>query len=87
MKVTGVAARYDSDSLTQEIVQKIADLEGVEPLDLETPLYEAIDPEALEALLTDTITGERRDNVSVEFQYYGYDIVVDSDGEIAILTG
>lgn len=84
---TGAATRYESESIIQVTVQKIADLEGVGPLELETPLYEAIDPDALESLVTDAITGERRDNIQVEFQYYGYDIVVDGEGEVAILNG
>lgn len=86
MTMMGKAARYESNSLTEVIVQQIADLEGVEPLDLETPLYDAVDPEAVESLLTDATTGERREHIRVKFQYYGYDIIVDGEGEIAILN-
>lgn len=73
-----------SDSVVTQIITRIADLEGVHPVDLESPLYEAIDPDTLNTL-TDS-NGVRQDGSypSVEFLYYGYIVTVDGTGRVSI---
>lgn len=73
-----------SDSIVPQLINRIADREGVQPVDLETPLYEVIDPEALETL-TDN-TGARQDGSYpvVEFLYYGYIVTADGTGRVSI---
>jgi len=65
------ARETDGQSLGQRVVAAIAAEEETAPLELETPLFDAIDPEALNSLFTgrDT-TGE------VSFTYYGYRVTV-----------
>lgn len=66
------------------VVERVAEREGVDPVDLTVPLFEAVDPEKL-----DTIVRSVRDGdgtlLRVEFTYYGYDVVVTSDGSVEIV--
>ncbi|WP_049921377.1 HalOD1 output domain-containing protein [Halopiger djelfimassiliensis] len=45
------------------------------------PLYEAVDPEALAAVL------ESNADVTVRFEYGGYRVVVGSDPTVAVIDG
>lgn len=69
-----------SDSLCLTIVEAVADAEGVAPMELERPLYEAIDPEALETVFTDG-------SGHAVFQYYGYEVTVDHTGDVELERG
>lgn len=73
-----------SGSVVTQIITRIADLEGVHPVDLETPLYEVIDSDALETFTGST--GVRQDGSypRVEFLYYGYTVTVDGTGSVSI---
>ena len=68
--------------LTSEaVVERIANRKGVDPLEL-TPLYEAVDPDALDSLVT---PGEGNDSaLRIEFTYHGYELRVTGDGVIHI---
>lgn len=62
------------------VLSAVADAEGVDPVAL-PPLYETIDPEALNTLFT------ARPEAAVEtvtFQYTGYDVVVRGNGEVEV---
>lgn len=67
-----------------EIIERVADREGVDPVDLAVPLYEVIDLHSLDAL-TD-VAGDRQHGAyrRVEFLYYGYTITVDGNGGVTI---
>ena len=65
-----------SESHLIAIVEQIADQEGVPASQIQPPLYETIDTEALESLLSD-IDGS---SVEVQFEYSGYRIHASSDG-------
>lgn len=71
-------------SLIQNIVWEISDREGVAPEDLETPLYEVVDPDALEALLTGTRSRQDCPNPVVEFEYLGYAVTIDGTRNVTI---
>lgn len=71
-------------SVTTNVTEAVAAREGVDPVDLVTPLYDTIDPESLERLL-DGNDGTPRDGwVQVTFSYYGYDVTVRSDGTVTL---
>ena len=70
----------DSDAISVEIVQRIAASEGVDPQDLDVPLYDVIDPDALETL----VAGARDGSFEVAFTYHGYDVVVDGEGTVSV---
>ncbi|AGB39965.1 HalOD1 output domain-containing protein [Natronococcus occultus] len=62
------------------VVSAVAEAEDADPVAL-PPLYEAIDPEALNALLAaepETAVG------TVAFRYAGYDVEVTGDGDVSV---
>ena len=70
-----------SEPLSQAVVDAVARAEGVDPLELDAPLYEAVDPDALDALFqTEAAAVDGR----IAFQYYGYEVTVTGDGLVAL---
>lgn len=61
------------------VVETVAAAERVDPAALDTPLYEVIDPEALDRLVSQGGTLGK-----VSFDYRGYGITVSGDGEIVL---
>ena len=78
------AREHRSSSLAHQIITEVASREGVEPLDLEIPLYDAVDPEALEALFTRPRDLSTESTVTLSFTYYDYEIVVESDRSVSV---
>ena len=78
----------DAQSLSFEIIEAIAEREGVDTTEIEPPTYEAlydvINPEALDALFAPREDGTPRAFGRVEFTFCGYDVVATSDGTIEI---
>lgn len=66
-------------SVATTIVRAIADLDGVDPTEMD-PLYGSVDPDLLQALLDD----DRRVTGDVMFTYRGYRVTVGTDGDIVI---
>lgn len=71
----------DHQQVTTRIVEAVADQEGVDPLTLSPPLYETIDPEALEALFAPTTRVRRGE---IEFTYTGYRISISAESGYTI---
>lgn len=82
----------EGESLSEGVVEAVAAGAGVRPVPevgLEPegalePLYTVVDPDALDALFCQP--GDRADQSSgkITFQYHGYEVVVGSDGRIAL---
>ena len=68
----------DND-LVLEITEAVAEREGVDIIELESPLHDAIDTEALE-----TLFAAPQVDASVTFTYCGYTVEVDGDSEIRV---
>lgn len=66
---------------SEAVIYRIASCEGVDPLELR-PLYQAIDPDALDSLVYDSATSGT--TLQVEFTYLGYDITVMGDGVVHV---
>lgn len=64
--------------LSVQIINEVADKEGVEPDELD-PLYTAVDPDALNQLFQ-----LQQQSGLVVFQYMSYEVCITSDGEIDI---
>ncbi|SFF75875.1 hypothetical protein SAMN04488063_0164 [Halopelagius inordinatus] len=62
------------------VLEAIAATEGVEPIEIDRPLGESIDVDALDALFE----GEEPQNcpAAVRFAYYGYTVVVSGTGAV-----
>lgn len=69
--------------LAVEIVETVADLEGVDEMAL-PPLAEFVDPDAIDALLEGAPPETPGPFLEVRFRYCGYSIVVDGDRSITI---
>jgi hypothetical protein len=63
-----------------QIVDAVAEAEGVEPVTLDPPLAEVVDPDALETLVEDSTASD----LEVRFAYRGHDIVVDNSGRVQV---
>lgn len=65
-------------SASEAVIEAVARRAGVDPLDLKTPLYDAIDPDELDVLL-DGAGRAGRSPVEVTFRYHGYTVTIDGD--------
>ncbi|MFC7020687.1 MULTISPECIES: HalOD1 output domain-containing protein [Haloarcula] len=80
-----VDAEYDSKSgrpPVETIIKALADAADVEPVDL-PPIYEYVDPEALDALFERRGGGTDNDTI-LSFQVDSWNVFVHSDGRIRI---
>lgn len=72
-------ARIAEGDLSTRVLESVAAEAGCSPIDFDTPLYEVIDPDALNALFE----GGAR-NGRVEFTYLGYRVVADASGDVRV---
>jgi hypothetical protein len=79
-----VATAAERESVSARVVQNIADREGVASTEIDPPLFETIDPDALDALFAPTSRSSARLNGSVVLQYCGYEVTVKAHGRILI---
>lgn len=70
-----------STGLYHTIVRAVSAVTGVKQMELQ-PLFDIVDPEALERLLTSH--DDPREGAAVMFDYGGCDLTVHSSGEIVI---
>ncbi|MFC7230203.1 HalOD1 output domain-containing protein [Saliphagus sp. GCM10025308] len=73
-----------SSSPVTAVVELVADREGTDPMELQPPLYDVIDPEALNALFAPTSRGRPRESGQVSFEYLGYDVTVRGNGDVSV---
>ncbi|QIO24471.1 HalOD1 output domain-containing protein [Haloarcula sp. JP-L23] len=66
------------DDPIPQIVDAVAEAECVEPVTLDPPLAEVVDPDALETLIEDSATS----NLEIRFAYRGHD--VDDSGRVQV---
>ncbi|WP_168215905.1 HalOD1 output domain-containing protein [Halorussus ruber] len=76
---------YDRDQpLSAAVVDAVADAAGVDPAEIGTPLYEKIDPDALDNLFSDRHNGMPRGSGHVVFSLLDYEVTVYSDGHVVV---
>jgi len=63
----------------EKIIDLISDAEGEAPTELAPPLYDAIDPEAL-----DDLTESMDPEGTIAFEYCGHEVRVDGNGKVSI---
>jgi hypothetical protein len=68
---------------SRAVLETVAEAEGSEPSALTEPLFEAVDPDALDQLV-DPAARTVGDSVEVQFEYLGYDVVVTGDGSVSL---
>lgn len=81
--LVGDTLRTDSsdDPISHRVVDAVADATGVDPLDL-PPLYERVDPDALDALFRDAGGASV---ASVRFEFSGCEVLVRGSGQVEVL--
>jgi hypothetical protein len=73
---------HDAETpISQTIIEAVATVEGVDPLDCDLELYEAVDLEALDALFEHRSSD---DHWRFEFAIDEYVVVVEADGDVTI---
>ena len=66
------------------VIDAVASAEGVDAMALDVPLYEAIDPDALDDLVASSPGNHLASPVRICFTYYGYEVAVYGDGEVTL---
>jgi hypothetical protein len=69
-------------SVSVTVVEALAEAKGVSPLDIEEPLYEAVDPDALDQLLSSN--GSTLENGRVEFSVSGFHVTITVDDDLFV---
>lgn len=73
-----------NDKLGTTIVSTVAEMAEIDPMDMDRPLYDRVDPDALNKLFSKKHDGTTRSSGRVEFSLFGYDVTVHSDGKIVV---
>ncbi|WP_227353848.1 HalOD1 output domain-containing protein [Haladaptatus salinisoli] len=82
MKTTG-NSWDDGRPVSEVVVEAVAEETGTSPERITPPLYDAVDPEALNNLFEDTANAGRREG-RVVFAYSGFEVTVREDGSVAL---
>jgi len=83
----GIEAAYqidDDQTATEAVLEAVADQVDIDVLDLAIPLYDAIDPDALESFYEAAKDSFGTDTTSVSFTYYGYNVQVTGTGDVVL---
>lgn len=76
-------ATANAGNISEKLFEAVADYEGVDPVDLTPPLYEVVDPDALDQIFATTPTTGRMEG-RVTFSYNGYEVTVCGDGDVSV---
>lgn len=66
-------------SLSTRVAERVAEREGIDPVELTPPLYEVLDVEQVARLV-----GTSNADVSVQFTYLGYQVTIEGPGELEV---
>lgn len=78
----GPSAGVATGDVCTEIALRVAEEVGTPPEELQPPLYDLVNPDALEALLR--ADGDRAFDGSIAFEAYDCTVTVDGDGRIEV---
>lgn len=73
-----------AESLSVAVVEAISERASVEPTEMDRPLFDAIDPDALEHLFPVDGDGRPRSEGCVTFSYADFSVRVSSDREVRV---
>lgn len=79
-----VVRTADDNSISETVIYAVATARGVCPIELETPLYEALDTEALDRLLSSGSQRLNLDSARIEFTWAECTVVVHGTGRVAV---
>ncbi|WP_435062526.1 HalOD1 output domain-containing protein [Halobaculum sp. EA56] len=75
--------RTADDDICQAVIAAVADAWDVRPMELDTPLFEAIDPEALQRIFPCDGRSSAADT-SLEFSWAGCTVTVRGPGRVVV---
>lgn len=73
-----------AERVSEAVVSAVADAKDISAVDVSPPLYDVIDPDALEALVASMTRGSGERAGTVEFSYSGYEVTVTGDGFVSV---
>lgn len=71
-----------AERVSEKVLATVAARKNTEQRELQPPLYEVIDPDALDSLFTPRADGSVRTRGEVRFTYSGYEIRIASNGDV-----
>ncbi|MFC7134561.1 MULTISPECIES: HalOD1 output domain-containing protein [Salinibaculum] len=78
-----VVPEESPETLTEAIVEAVAEAEGIDPIELRPSLYDVVDPDALELLYAQP-DRSRASNLRVTFAYGTWQVHVHRDGTVQL---
>lgn len=75
--------RLDAETTSEAVLSAVAAASGVDVMDL-PPLFEAVDPDALDSLFQADTDSNRVPVGYVRFEYYGYEVIVDENNDVTL---
>lgn len=76
-RTTTVSTRTGEQKISETVLAAVADYKGTDVFELDPPLYDALDPDALDSLF-------RGSQGSVRFDYWGCTVTVSHDGVVTV---
>ena len=77
---------WSSTDPSQAVVETVAVASNREPKAIE-PLYDVVDPDALDSLVGANGTASSRSGPTVTFEFAGHDVTVRGDGTVVVRPG
>jgi hypothetical protein len=74
----GTGDSRDTPSLSAAVIHEVAECEDVPPAELNPPLYDVVDPDALDMVF-------RRDTGQISFEFHEYVVTVDHSGDVDLV--
>ena len=68
-------------TVSERVIEAVAEAEGVDPTDVTPPLYDVMDPDALDQLFESASV-----NKQFVFSYSGHEVAVGEEGEVLVYT-
>lgn len=81
MESLSADSQLAGEQLSTKVVERVAAFKGTESVELD-PLYEAINPDALNHLFTSPNGADRSGRIS--FVYCDCEVIVEDDGEVVV---
>lgn len=80
---TAVEQSVQTKAVSEQVISAVAGLTETDPVALE-PLYQSVDPDALDKLFAADQLGFDRSPNRVAFSYCGCDVVITGDGSVHV---
>ncbi|MGQ3331262.1 HalOD1 output domain-containing protein [Halorubrum sp. FL23] len=75
---------YLSKSVSEKIVERIAEAKDTEPSEIDESLFAAVDTDSLNSLFASRENGPTRNEGEVQFPYNGFIVTVTAQGEVTL---